>query len=49
MRRVGGHLGEVSLIQCSPYQAVSGKIYRRNNTSYRLEPLEGLLTLNNLC
>ena len=37
--------------QCSPYQAVTNKIYRpqnqatASNISYRLQPLDGLLKL----
>ena len=33
--------------QCSPYQAVTSKIYRlKQHFSYRLQPLEDLLKLN---
>ena len=35
--------------QCSPHQAVAGKIYRlKHSNSYCLQPLQGLLKLNEL-
>ena len=37
-------------MQCSPYQAVTGKIYHlKQQFLYRQQPLEGLLKLHKLC
>ena len=45
-KRVRG--GTVLVKQCSPYQAVTSKIYclkNRSYNNYHLQPLEGLLKL----
>ena len=44
-RHVLPHLSSPHLSVNYPYQAVTDRIYRRSNTSYHLQLLEGLLKL----